>query len=73
MSGISQNSNDTSLAKTKSSHEQMDFLLSRLTRFNLWRDTHILKIIQMKTNFIRSKKQKKKKKAKFSSKGEIDA
>lgn len=60
MPGTRQNSKNTKLGKNRqSSYEHIDVLLSRLRRFNLLRDTHILKVNQMKTELARSKKQRK--------------
>ena len=64
------------MAKTrKSFHEQIDVLLSKFRRFKLLRDVHILKIIHVKTDLVRTNKERKKKirneSAKFSSEGEM--
>lgn len=63
MSGTRKNSKNTKFDKNReSSHEQIDVILSKFRRFalNLLRDTHNLKIIQMKTDLVRSKKERKK-------------
>lgn len=63
MSGTRQNSKNTKFDKNrKSSHEQIDVILSKFRRFtlNLLRNTHILKIIQMKKKICKKQKRKKK-------------
>lgn len=62
MPGIRQNSENIKVGENrKNVHEQIDVLLSKLRRFKLLRDAHILKIIQLKTHLVGTNKERKKK------------